>query len=123
VQKLYAKAGCLTLLINLDESTEKPVTSSDTEESEEDLSGNKIYEEVYMNSEQTREKSDLKIPTVEVPLEALVKELGANRTVEFIVEIRARYGDSIVEQKKATESLTIKQIEAEVEALTNQRET
>jgi hypothetical protein len=110
-------------LINLDESTEKPDASSDTEENDEDLSGNKIYEEVYMNSEQIPEKSDLEIPIVEVPLEALVKELGANRTIEFIVEIRARYGDSIVEQKKATEALTIKQIEAEVEAFNNQRET
>jgi hypothetical protein len=106
----------------LDESTEKPDASSDTEENDEEYSGNKIYEEVYMNSEQIPEKSDLEIPIVEVPLEALVKELGANRTVEFIVEIRARYGDSIVEQKKATETLTIKQIEAEVESLNNQRE-
>ena len=53
------------------------------------------------------------VATVEVPFEALVKELGAKRAIEFISEIRACYGDSVVELRKATETLTIDQIEAE----------
>ena len=53
------------------------------------------------------------IATVEVPFEALVKELGAKRAIEFISEIRECYGDSVVELRKATETLTIEQIEAE----------
>ena len=36
----------------------------------------------------------LTVVTVEVPFEALVKELGAKRAVEFISEIRECYGDS-----------------------------
>jgi hypothetical protein len=51
---------------------------------------------------------------VEIPFEALVKELGAKRAVEFISEIRQCYGDSVVELRKATEKLTIRQIEAEI---------
>ncbi len=58
-----------------------------------------------------------RIATVEVPFEALVKELGAKRAIEFISEIRRRYGDSVVELRKATEKLTIEQIETEIKAL------
>jgi len=54
------------------------------------------------------------VATVEVPFEALVKELGAKRAIEFISEIRACYGDSVVELRKATEILTVDQIEAEI---------
>ena len=54
------------------------------------------------------------VATVEVPFEALVKELGAKRAIEFISEIRECYGDSVVELRKATETLTIEQIGAEV---------
>lgn len=57
------------------------------------------------------------VATVEVPFEALVKELGAKRAIEFIGEIRRSYGDSVVELRKATEKLTIQQIEAEIKAL------
>ena len=62
-----------------------------------------------------------RIATVEVPFEALVKELGAKRAIEFISEIRECYGNSVVELKKATEKLTIEQIEAEVKTLKKQR--
>jgi len=58
-----------------------------------------------------------RIVTVEVPFEALVKELGASRAIKFISEIRKSYGDSVVELRKATEKLTIEQIEAEIKAL------
>ena len=61
------------------------------------------------------------IATVEVPFEALVKELGAKRAVEFVSEIKDCYGDSVVELRKATETLTIEQIEAEVKNLKKQR--
>ena len=61
------------------------------------------------------------IATVEVPFEALVKELGAKRAIEFISEIRECYGDSVVELRKATATLTIEQIEAEVKTLKRQR--
>lgn len=54
------------------------------------------------------------IATVEVPFEALVKELGAKRAMEFIAEIRECYGDSVVELRKSTEKLTIDQIEEEI---------
>ena len=54
--------------------------------------------------------------TVEVPLEALVKELGAKRALEFINEIRESYGDSIANLKAPTEKLTIEQIEAQIKA-------
>lgn len=54
------------------------------------------------------------IATVEVPYEALVKELGAKRSIEFISEIRECYGDSVVELRKDTENLTIDQIESEI---------
>jgi hypothetical protein len=62
-----------------------------------------------------------RIATVEVPFEALVKELGARRAIEFISEIRECYGNSVVELRKATEKLTIEQIEAEVKTLKKQR--
>lgn len=58
-----------------------------------------------------------RIATVEVPFEALVKELGAKKAIEFISEIRRRYGDSVVELRKATEKLTIEQIETEIKSL------
>jgi len=61
------------------------------------------------------------IATVEVPFEALAKELGAKRAIEFISEIRECYGDSVVELRKATEILTIEQIEAEVKILKEQK--
>ena len=61
------------------------------------------------------------IATVEVPFEALVKELGAKRAMEFISEIRQCYGDSVVELRKATETLTIEQVEAEIKTLKKQK--
>jgi len=67
-----------------------------------------------MESEKT---TTSRIATVEVPFEALVKELGAKRAIKFISEIRRSYGDSVVELRKATEKLTIKQIEAEIKTL------
>ncbi len=61
------------------------------------------------------------IATVEVPFEALVKELGARRAIEFISELRQCYGDSVVELRKATETLTIEQVEAEIKTLKKQK--
>ncbi len=58
-----------------------------------------------------------RIATVEVPFEALVKELGAKRAIKFISDVRRSYGNSVVELRKATEKLTIEQIEAEIKAL------
>jgi len=70
----------------------------------------------------TREKTTTsRIVTVEVPFEALVKKLGAKRAIRFISKIRRSYGDSVVELRKATEKLTIKQIEAEIKTLKKQR--
>ena len=57
------------------------------------------------------------IATVEVPFEALAKELGTRRAIEFISEIKKCYGDSVAELRKATETLTIEQIEAEAKKL------
>ena len=54
------------------------------------------------------------VATVEVPFEALVKELDAKRAIEFISEIQKCYGDLVVKLRKATEKLTFEQIEAEV---------
>jgi len=54
---------------------------------------------------------------VEVPFEALVKELGAKRAIKFLSEIRRKYGDSVVELRKVTEKLTIEQIEKEIALL------
>lgn len=58
-----------------------------------------------------------RIATVEVPFEALVRELGVKRAIEFVSEIRRRYGDSVVELRRATEKLTIEQIEREIKQL------
>jgi len=55
--------------------------------------------------------------TVEVPFEALAKELGVKRAIKFLSEIRKNYGDSVVELRKATEKLTLEQIEAEIKTL------
>jgi hypothetical protein len=63
------------------------------------------------------------IITVEVPFEALAKELGTKRAIEFISEIKECYGDSVVELRKATETLTVEQIEAEVKPMSKQRKT
>ena len=52
-----------------------------------------------------------------MPFEALVKELGAKRAVEFISEIRKKYGDSVVELRNATEKLTIEHIENEIKLM------
>jgi len=64
--------------------------------------------------------TETQIATVEVPFEALVKELGAKRAIKFISEIRLKYGDSVVELRKATEKLTIEQIEKEIRQLRNE---
>ena len=61
--------------------------------------------------------TESQVATVEVPFEALVKELGAKRAIEFISEIRMKYGDSVAELRKATEKLTIEQIEKEIKQL------
>jgi hypothetical protein len=63
------------------------------------------------------------VATVEVPFEALVKELGAKRAIEFISEIRACYGDSVVELRKATEKLTFEEIEAEIKKTKNKEKS
>lgn len=49
-----------------------------------------------------------------MPFEALSKELGAKRAVEFISEIRMCYGDSVVELREETQTLTLEEIEAEI---------
>jgi len=61
--------------------------------------------------------TETQIATVEVPFEALVKELGAKRAIKFLSEIRRKYGDSVVELRKSTEKLTIEQIEKEITQL------
>jgi hypothetical protein len=53
------------------------------------------------------------VATVEVPFEAIVKELGSKVSNRFISEIRKCYNDSIVELRKANKTLTIDQIETE----------
>jgi hypothetical protein len=63
------------------------------------------------------------VATVEVPFEALVRELGAKRAIEFVSEIRQCYGDSVVELKKATEKLTIEQIEAELKTVKQKKKS
>ena len=63
------------------------------------------------------------VVTVEVPFEALAKELGTKRAIEFISEIKECYGDSVVELRKATETLTLEQVEEEVNAMKKQRKT
>jgi hypothetical protein len=57
------------------------------------------------------------VATVEVPFEALVKELGSRRAIQFISEIRKCYGDSVVELRRATQTLTLEQVEAEIKTL------
>jgi len=66
---------------------------------------------------ENRKMRTSRIATVEVPFEALVKELRAKRAIEFTSEIRKSYRESVVELRKATEKLTIQQIEAEIKAL------
>jgi len=61
--------------------------------------------------------TETQIATGEVAFEALVKELGAKRAVKFLSEIRRKYGDSVVELRRATENLTIEQIEKEIRLL------
>lgn len=61
-----------------------------------------------------------RIATVEVPFEALVREFGAKRAIEFVSEIRRKCGDSVVELRKATEKLTMEQIEEEIKHLTKE---
>ena len=61
--------------------------------------------------------TETQIATVEIPFEALVKELGAKRAIKFLSEIRRKYGDSVVELRKATEKLTIEQIEKKIRQL------
>ena len=63
------------------------------------------------------------VATVEVPFEALVKELGTKRAIEFISEIRRKYGNSVVELRKATEKLTIEQIEREIKQVRREERT
>jgi hypothetical protein len=64
-----------------------------------------------------------RVATVEVPFEALVKELGTKRAIEFISEIRRKYGNSVVELRKATEKLTIGQIEREIKQVRREERT
>ena len=61
--------------------------------------------------------TETRIATVEIPFEALAKELGTKRAIQFISEIRRKYGDSVVELRRATEKLTIEQIEKEIKQL------
>jgi molybdopterin converting factor small subunit len=61
--------------------------------------------------------TEAQVATVEVPFEALVKELGIKRAIKFLSDIRRKYGDSVVELRRATEKLTIEQIEKEIEQL------
>jgi len=63
------------------------------------------------------------VATVEVPFEALVKELGTKRAIEFISEIRRKYGNSVVELRRATEKLTIGQIEREIKQVRREERT
>jgi hypothetical protein len=61
--------------------------------------------------------TETQVATVEVPFEALVKELGTKRAIKFLSDIRRKYDDSVVELRRATEKLTIEQIEKEIEQL------
>jgi len=61
--------------------------------------------------------TETRIATVEVPFEALVKEVGAKRTIKFLSETRRKYGGSAVELRTATEKLTVEQIEKEISQL------
>jgi hypothetical protein len=53
------------------------------------------------------------LTTVEVPVEALIKLLGKRRAIEFIKEITQYYDKSIIEIKKGTKILSVKQVEDE----------
>ena len=53
------------------------------------------------------------LTTVEVPVDALVKLLGKRQAIQFIKEITRNYDESIVEIKKGTKILSIKQVEDE----------
>jgi hypothetical protein len=61
------------------------------------------------------------IATVEVPFEALAKELGTKRAIEFISEVRRKYGDSVVELRNATEKLTFEQVESEIKQMRKEK--
>jgi len=61
--------------------------------------------------------TEAQVATVEGPFEALVKELGAKRAIKFLSKIRRKYGDSVVELRRAIEKMTIEQIEKEIEQL------
>lgn len=51
------------------------------------------------------------VTTVEVPVEALIKLLGTKRAIQFIKEITQCYDESIIEIKKGTKIIFIKQVE------------
>jgi hypothetical protein len=53
------------------------------------------------------------VTTVEVPVEALIKLLGTKRAIQFIKEITQCYDESIIEIKKGTKIIFIKQVENE----------
>ncbi len=51
------------------------------------------------------------VTTIEVPVEALIKELGSRRAMQFMREITQYYDESIVEIKRGTKTITINEIE------------
>jgi hypothetical protein len=53
------------------------------------------------------------VTTVEVPVEALIKLLGTKKAIQFIKEITQYYDESIIEIKKGTKIISIKQVEDE----------
>ncbi len=53
------------------------------------------------------------LTTVEVPVEALIKVLGKRKAIQFIKEITQYYDESIIEIKKGTKILSVKQVEDE----------
>ena len=53
------------------------------------------------------------LTTVEVPVEALIKLLGKRKAIQFIKEITQYYDESIIEIKKGTKIISIKQVEDE----------
>jgi hypothetical protein len=53
------------------------------------------------------------VTTVEVPVEALIKLLCTKRAIQFIKEITQCYDESIIEIKKGTKIIFIKQVENE----------
>lgn len=48
--------------------------------------------------------------TVRIPFDALVKELGLKRAIQFISEIRENYGDSVLELQEKTKNLALEDI-------------